>query len=174
MEKIDSKENLIRLIEQYQNLIFSICLRLTGDYFAAEDLTQDTFIAAFRNWDKFEGGSEKAWLCRIASNKCIDYNRTSAIKALPVEEEDIHNIEASERDGPLESVLNHEVMNELEQCCRMLSPPYDRAAQMYFLEGKTAREIAQQTGVGVNTAKTRVARAREMLKKSFRKELLQE
>ena len=43
VEKIDSKENLIRLVEQYQNLIFSICLKLTGDYFTAEDLTQETF-----------------------------------------------------------------------------------------------------------------------------------
>ena len=174
MEKIDSKENLIRLIDQYQNLIFSICLRLTGDYFAAEDMTQDTFIAAFRNWDKFEGGSEKAWLCRIASNKCIDYCRASATKVVPVEEEEMHGIEVTGRDGPLEQILNREVMNELERCCCMLSPPYDKVAKMHFLEGKTVKEIASQTGVGVNTVKTQVYRAREMLKKSFRKELLQE
>ncbi len=174
MEKIDAKENLIRLIDQYQNLIFSICLRLTGDYFAAEDLTQDTFVAAYRNWERFDGSSEKAWLCRIAGNKCIDHNRASAIRAIPVEEEEIHTIEASGRDGPLQQTLTREVMDELERCCGMLSPPYDKVARMHFVEGMPVKEIAEQTGVGVSTIKTQIYRAREMLKKSFRKELLQE
>ncbi len=174
MEKIDSRENLIRLIAQYQNLIFSICLRLTGDYFAAEDLTQDTFISAYRNMDKFVEGSEKAWLCRIASNKCIDYSRASARKVVPIEDEELHNIESAGRDGPLEQVLNREVMEELEQCISMLSPPYQEIAQMHFLEGKPAKEIAEQTKVGLNTVKTQIRRARELLKKSFRKEWLQE
>ena len=78
VENIDSKENLIRLISQYQNLVFSICLKLTGDYFAAEDLTQETFLAAYRHIEEFDGLAEKAWLCRIASNKCIDYRREAA------------------------------------------------------------------------------------------------
>ncbi len=174
VERIDSKENLIRLVNQYQNLIFSICLKLTGDYFAAEDLAQETFIAAFRNWEKFDGGAEKAWLCRIAANKCIDYNRLSASKELSAEEEEIHKPEACGRDEPLEWVMNREVMEELERCCRNLPPPYDRTARQHFIEGKPAKEIAEQTETELNTVKTRIRRAREMLKKSFRKELLRE
>ena len=41
VEKIDSKENFIRLLRQYQNLVFSVCLKLTGDYFAAQDAGLD-------------------------------------------------------------------------------------------------------------------------------------
>lgn len=66
-------ENFIRLIDAYQNLVFSICLKMTGDYFTAQDLAQETFISAYRHWEDFDGQSEKAWLCRIAGNKCIDY-----------------------------------------------------------------------------------------------------
>lgn len=174
MGKIDQKENLIRLIDQYQNLIFSICLRMTGDYFTAEDLTQETFLAAYRNWDRFEGGSEKAWLCRIATNKCIDHCRSSMSKTVISAEEEIQDVEAAGRDGPLQQVLNREIMQELEHCCNMLSPPYAEVARMYFLEGKQVKEITEQTGAGLNTVKTRIHRAREMLKKHFRKELLQE
>ncbi len=174
MEEINAKENLTRLIEQYRNLVFSICLKLTGDYFAAEDLTQDTFIAAYRSWKSFDGTSEKAWLCRIASNKCIDYNRALTVKEIPVEEEELHTIEADVRAGPLPQILNREIMEELEACCNSLSPPYDKVARMHFVESMPAKEIAEQTGVGLNTIKTRILRAREMLKKSFRKELLQE
>ena len=78
MEKIDSKDNFIELLERYRNLVFSICLKMTGDYFAAEDLAQETFISAYKNLDSFNGAEGKAWLCRIASNKCIDWHRASA------------------------------------------------------------------------------------------------
>lgn len=59
MEEIDSKENLIRLTNQYQNLIFSICLKFTGDYFAAEDLTQETFLGAYQHLSEFGGDAEE-------------------------------------------------------------------------------------------------------------------
>ena len=174
MEIIDSKDNLKRLIEEYQNLIFSICLKITGDYFAAEDLTQETFITAYQNWDKFNGGSEKAWLCRIAGNKSIDYCRTSARNAVPTEEEEMVHVEPEEKDGPLREVMNKEVMAELRRCCQALSPPYDKVAVLHFLDGKTAKEIAEETGVGLNTVKTQIYRARGLLKKIYRKELLGE
>lgn len=171
MEKIDSKENFIRLVNQYKNLIFSICLKLTGDYFAAEDLTQETFISAYQHWEEFEGISEKAWLCRIASNKSIDYCRAATRRMVPTEDEML--VESLvDRSEPLQSVLNQEVLQELEHCCRALSPPYDEVALKHFLEGRTAKEIAEQSGIGINTVKTQIYRAREMLKKTYRKEML--
>ena len=176
VEKIDSEEKFIQLVNQYQNLIFSICLKLTGDYFVAEDLTQDTFIAAYQNMEHFDGQAEKAWLCRIASNKCIDYQRAAARRVVPVTEEEmpkVHNTGAfREENEPLQSVLNREVLKELEACCNALSPPYDEVSRKYFLEGKTAKEITMQTGRNLKTVQTQVYRAREMLKKSYRKEML--
>ena len=69
MDKIDAMQELTRMIGQYQNLIFSICVRMTNDYFIAEDLTQETFLSAFQKLKAFDGRDEKAWLCRIATNK---------------------------------------------------------------------------------------------------------
>ena len=63
MEKIDSKEQIIRLMNQYKNLVFSVCLKLTGDYFVAEDITQETFLSAYEHWQDFDGAAEKAWIC---------------------------------------------------------------------------------------------------------------
>ena len=62
MGKTDSKEKLIELMSTYKNLVFSVCLKLTGDYFAAEDITQETFISAYEHINEFDGSSEKAWL----------------------------------------------------------------------------------------------------------------
>lgn len=170
MGKIDSNENFIRLIDQYQNLIFSICLKLTGDYFAAEDLTQDTFVAAYQHLGEFDGVAEKAWLCRIASNKCIDYRREAARKEISVEESDLPQKQSTVEDEPLQQVLNQEILQELEHYCDALAPPYKDVARQYFLEGKTAKEIAEQSKTGIKTVQTRIYRAREMLKKSYRKE----
>ncbi len=174
MERINSKETLIRLIDQYQNLIFSICLKLTGDYFVAEDLTQETFLSAYKQLDQCSIEAEKAWLCRIAGNKCIDYCRAAARRAVPAEEEEIHNLKLPEKEEPLRQVLNSEILEELRCCCEALPPPYGEVAKAHFLEGKCAKEIAQESGTGLNTVKTHIYRAREMLKKSYRKELLRE
>ena len=174
MERIDSKETLIRLIRQYQNLIFSICLKLTKDYFVAEDLTQETFLSAYKHLDQYSLEAEKAWLCRIASNKCIDYLRASARRDILTEEEQIHSLEQPAKEEPMRQVLNSEILEELRFCCNALSPPYREVAIAHFMDGKTAKEIAQESQTSINTVKSHIYRAREMLKKSYRKELLQE
>ena len=174
MEKIDSKETLIRLISQYQNLVFSICLKLTKDYFVAEDLTQETFLSAYKHLDQYSLEAEKAWLCRIASNKCIDYLRAAARRDILTEEDTIHSLEQPAREEPMRQVLNSEILEELRFCCNALSPPYREVAIAHFMDGKTAKEIAQESQTSINTVKSHIYRAREMLKKSYRKELLQE
>ena len=174
MAKIDSKENFIRLINQYQNLVFSICLKLTGDYFVAEDLTQETFLSAYKSLEQYSIEAEKAWLCRIASNKCVDHLRAAARRAIPTEEEELHNLEQPSEEEPLRQLLNRELLEELERCCNALPPPYRDVSIAHFVEGKTAKEIAGESQIGINTVKSHIHRAREMLKKSYRKELLQE
>ena len=174
MEKIDSKENFIRLVRQYQNLVFSICLKLTGDYFAAEDLAQETFLSAYRHLEQFDGQEEKAWLCRIASNKCVDYLRKAERRAVPVSEEEFPEQATAPQEEPLSRVLNQELLAEFAMACQELKPPYREVAEAHFVRGKPAAEIAEETGTRVNTVKTHIRRARELLKKSLGKELLGE
>ena len=174
MEKIDSKENFIRLVKQYQNLVFSICLKLTGDYFTAEDLTQETFLSAYRHLDSFDGQAEKAWLCRIASNKCVDYLRAAERRMVPVTEEELPEQVTKTQEEPLGRVLNRELLAEFAAACDALKSPYREVATEHFVRGKPASEIAKETEMGVNTVKTQIRRARELLKKSLGKELLKE
>lgn len=171
MEKIDSRENLTRLVDQYQNLIFSICLKLTGDYFAAEDLTQETFLSAFQYIDTFDGQSEKAWICRIASNKSIDYLKAAKRREVPTLQEDMAEEPMESGDDPLQKVINKEVMEDMKNRCQNLKPPYDEVATDYFIRGKTTKEIAISKNEPLNTVQTRLYRAREMLKKTLSKEV---
>lgn len=173
VEKIDAREKLIQLVGNYQNLVFSICLRLTGDYFTAEDLTQETFLAAYAHLSDFDGQSEKAWLCRIAGNKCIDWKRAAERRSIPTEESEFPEA-CSECDDTYRQATGREVLEALQAQLRALPAPYRETGTAYFLENRTAREISEQTGTPVKTVQTRIYRARELLKKSMRKEDLLE
>ena len=168
MEIIDSKENLIRLINQYQNLVFSICLKMTGDYFTAEDITQETFLAAFNHWHDFDGSNEKTWICRIATNKCIDYSRAAARKDSFMDDEELGKI--SDNMTPEHEIINREVLREFSNAVDKLDEPYKSVARSHFVAGKTAKEISVNTGIGLKTIQTQIYRAKSMLKQSIRKE----
>lgn len=170
MEIIDSRENLIRLINQYQNLVFSVCLKITGDYFTAEDLSQETFIAAYRHWNDFDGANEKTWLCRIATNKCIDYMRAAARKETALDDEVMESM--TDTKEPLQEIINKEVMTNFEDAIEQLEEPYRSVAWKHFIDGKTAKSISEEINVGLKTVQTQIFRAKNMLKKAIRKEEL--
>lgn len=169
VENIDAKENLIRLVNQYKNLIFSICLKMTGDYFVSEDITQDTFIAAYQKYNDFDGNNEKSWICRIASNKCIDYLRAAERRSIAADEGDLPDTPEVVND-PSKIYENKAVMEGVKRYCQSLPQPYAEISIQYFLQGMTAKEIAEETGTNLKTVQTRIYRAREMLKKKIRKE----
>lgn len=169
MDKINGQQHLTELIDSYQNLIFSICCRMTGDYFAAEDLTQETFLSAYRHFHTFTGTNEKAWLCRIASNKCIDYLKSAAKRQLP-SGDDVFAEQVSDSPDPEEYILEQEVRATLLKRCRQLKPPYDAIATLYFYEEKQVNEIAAKQNKNPKTIQTQIYRARAMLRQLYEKE----
>ncbi len=169
MDKINVQEQFQEIIRSYQNLIFSICCNMTGDYFAAEDLTQETFLAAFRHFPAFDGKDIKAWLCRIASNKCIDYLKSSVKRQIPSDKE-VFETEADASFEPETHMLEHEIQTTLLERCGKLKPPYDTVARLYFYDEKKAEEIAAEQKKNVKTVQTQIYRARAMLRKLYEKE----
>ena len=171
MVRIDREENLIRLMNQYGNLVFSICLKTTGDYFASEDLAQETFIAAYKAYDSFDGTNEKAWICRIAGNKSIDYLRSAERRSVPTYEE--MPPLTDERD-PQHLYGAKSIMEDVERECMRLPEGYRDVSVRFFVQGQTAREIATETDCKLKTVQTKIQRAKAMLKKSIGKEMLLE
>ena len=169
MDKINSEKYMEELIDKYQNLVFSICYKFTKDYFIAEDLTQETFLSAFQHPDSFQGGNEKAWICRIATNKCIDYQKQAGRRAIPTEEVRTE-LETTRCETPESEYLEKEVRDRLLEECRQLKPPYDEIATLYFYEEKRADEIAVAKKKNVKTIQSQIYRARGMLRKVFGEE----
>ena len=73
------------MVQKYQALVYTVCHQLVPDVQEAQDLTQETFLAAWRAIDRCPPGFEKQWLARIAANKAKDYLKSARalLHALP-------------------------------------------------------------------------------------------
>lgn len=160
---INRDEVFQSLIDEYEKLILSLCYRMVGDYFYAEDLAQDTFIAAYNSLDKFDGVNAKGWLCKIATRKCLDHLKSFAMKATP-EEEDKLNFEAGQTKTLEDEFFKSELSEQIRQSCEDLSEPYRSVATEYYLHDKPLSVIAKETGTPLKTVQTRAYRAKQMLK----------
>lgn len=177
---IGREEQLSALIDSYQHLVFSICYKMTTDYFASEDLTQDTFLSAYQHLAEFDGKHEKAWICRIATNKCLDYLQSAGRRSIPTADLGLEGARAPDdperqKDGiaqqtPESICLEKEVRETLLARCLSLKPPYDEIAKAYYYDELDAGEIAKRRGVGKKTVQTQIYRARSMLRRMYEKE----
>ena len=170
-QRVLGAEELSGMIDAYEKLVFSICYKLTGDYFSAEDLTQETFLTAYQKYQSFDGQNEKAWICRIATNKSIDYLRSAGRRSVPTESS-FFETEIEKRGSPEEICMEEEIKRDLRACCDSLKPPYDEVAEAYYCQGQTASQIAQSKGKKLKTIQTQIGRAKKMLQKLYRKEEL--
>ena len=83
------------LVRQYQGLVYTVCHQLVPDEGDAQDLAQETFLAAWRAIDRCPPGYEKQWLARIASNKAKDYLRSAWVRRVNTPGDDILALEGA-------------------------------------------------------------------------------
>lgn len=164
-----SQSRLCEMMDAYDKLVFSICYKITGDYFTAEDLAQETFLTAYQKYETFDGQNEKAWLCRIATNKSIDYIRSAGQRIVPTQDSFFEML-TEPKESPEELCIEQEIKNRLCEYCNKLKPPYDEIAREYYLKEMTAAQIAEKKQVNLKTVQTQIYRARSMLQKLYGKE----
>lgn len=167
-ERISNEKYYEYLIDTYQNLVYSICFKIVRDYFDAEDLAQETFLSVYKHLNTFDRQYEKAWLCRIATNKCLDFIKRADRQSIPTEDE-YFQAQADRELSPEENVLELEAKRQLSERCKNLKSPYREIAMDYFYKEISAIEIAANTGKNLKTVQTQIYRARALLQKSYRK-----
>jgi len=159
-------------MEEHGSRVFGLCLRLSRDWFAAEDLAQDTFLSAWQALDRFDGANEAAWLAKIATRKCLDHLRSAAVRRTQAEEDKTLLAFPAPARQQTESVFFEEHFEaSLRGACEALKEPYREAALGYYCEGQTHAEIAERNGVPLDTIRTRCYRAKQMLREILRKEV---
>lgn len=168
-EMPDKDKIFTEMLNKYEKLAFSICYKMTGNYFDAEDLAQETFLSIYKSLESFDGSNPGGFVTRIAVNKCLDFLKRADRRAVPTEE-NILLENVSSVSPPEEGLLQEETKRELLKACSMLKPPYDEVATSYYCNGMTAAQIARVTGKKIKTVQTQIRRAKEMLRKKARKE----
>ena len=83
MEQINQDNYFEDLLTKYEKLVFSICYRMTNNYFDAQDLTQETFFSVYRVIESFDKKNEKAYITRITTNKCLDHLKKAERRTIP-------------------------------------------------------------------------------------------
>lgn len=156
-----------QLVAEYQDVVFGVVLRTVGNRAAAEDITQDAFISAFRKISTYRGGLFKSWLLRIAKNASLDHLRKVARRGDKSLDEDIVFFAETVQDesqDPLADALNSELARLLEHCLGGLSDDHRFALVMVDVEGFQYEEAANSLGVSIGTVKSRINRARARMR----------
>lgn len=153
-----------RFAEDYPR-IRRYVMSLIHDPAEADDLTQETFIRAYRSQDSLrDGEARQAWLYRIATNVCVDRLRQRT-RRTQVESGDVPEEGLVEHDAPsLEEIAER---HEMSACVKLyvqdLPDTYKSALILQYEHGLKAAEIAGMLGITLGAAKIRLHRGRQLL-----------
>jgi len=158
---------LDRLIEQYQHRLLRYLICLTGNRDLAEDLFQETWIRVLERGHQYDGHREfSTWLYAVARNLTIDYLRRknpASLDALMENEEHATFEPAAAGPAAWEVVQQHQQAERINAALVGIPAEYREAVVLRFQEGMALQEIAQVTGAGLGTVKSRLYRGLDML-----------
>jgi RNA polymerase sigma-70 factor (ECF subfamily) len=170
----ESQNKLYKEFEQealpHMDALYNFALRMTGDGDDANDLVQDTFLKAFRFFDKFEKGTNcKAWLFRIMKNTFINTYRKKTKEPDKVDYEEVENFYENVKPFSTDSAhLEKEIYDnllddEITSAIASLPDDFKTVIILSDIEGFTYDEIADFVDCPVGTVRSRLHRARKML-----------
>jgi RNA polymerase sigma-70 factor (ECF subfamily) len=154
------------LFRQYEEPICSYLTRLTGDLGRAQELTQETFLRAYRALSKGEcWENPRAWLYRVASRLATDdYRRRKLLQWLPLRAADAM---ASGTES-IEAITAEQLA--VEAALKELPPKYRVPLVLYVYEEWTVAQVAETLGLSTSAVKMRLSRGREKFRLAYRQE----
>lgn len=159
-----------KLVGKYLKPVFNFVCQLSGDFQTAQDLTQDTFVKAWKNIDKFDvEKSFKTWIFTIAKNTTYDYFKKK--KTIPfsnfVDDEGNNRLE-NVSDGnilPDEILERKNIAKEMEEKLKEIPDKYRIILTMRYKDDFSLLEISEILDVPYNTIKSGHQRALQSLRK---------
>ncbi|MFB3881730.1 MAG: RNA polymerase sigma factor [Armatimonadota bacterium] len=143
------------LVDRYRDMVYGLGYHLTGDFEAARDLAQDAFVQAYLKLAQLRDPSRFAgWLRQIATRVHHNLRRRKEVPTVALEEAG----EIRETGGP------SEIEVVVREALARLHGPERLALTLHYIDGYSHAEIGEFLGVRSETVKTRLARARQILK----------
>jgi RNA polymerase sigma-70 factor (ECF subfamily) len=155
----------------HMDALYNYALRMTGDPNDADDLLQDTYLKAYRFWDKYEKGTNvRAWLFRIMKNSYINLYRKSSKEPDTVDYDDIQNFYQTIRDQSTdpndlqEKLFGTLLEDDVARALDSLPEDFRTVIILCDIEGFTYEEIAEFVECPVGTVRSRLHRGRKLLR----------
>lgn len=153
-----SAKGINEVVEEYSDILFRYCLVILGNAQDAQDAVQETFIRYLRKNPVFDDSDhEKAWLLKIAANKCKDMTRFRK-KHQTVDIDDANVFVKEKEDTHIIDAL------------MSLPEKFRSVLLLYYVEGYKTEEIAEMIKRSPSAVKMRLAKGRALLKEAYQKE----
>lgn len=161
-----------KLVERYQHHVFNLALRMVNHHEDARDITQETFIKAFKSLAAFKYKCRfKTWINQIASNTCLDHLRRLKVdKARRIisptapYQETVENISVGNQSNPEEKLIQVERATAVKKALDSLPEAYKLPLLMQHYQKMSYHEISSALNIPKKTVATRLYRAKKMLK----------
>lgn len=160
------RDALTELYGRYQRPLFSYLLLLAPDRDTAEEILQDTLVAAWRGAGRFEGRSSvQSWLFGIARRQA--HNRLRQ-RVVPLATEDALAAVPSPEPGPEDHALAGAGRAEVEAALRAVAPVHREVLVLALGEGLSYQDLVGVLGVPMGTVKSRLSNAKRALRAALR------
>lgn len=164
-----------QLVEKYAARVYNLARKMMRDPQDAEDVLQETFISVFRHLNDFQGdASFSTWLYRIATNAALMKLRARKPPTFSLDESIESNGDAlMPRElvdwgiTPEEAVLNDEIRAQMDAAVAALPESLRAVFVLRDIEGLSVQETADVLGISVPNVKTRLHRARLLLREEL-------
>lgn len=166
--EMEDKEDLIdEIMNKYGQEILQLVYSYVNNKEVAEDLTQDIFVKCYKSLHTYKGKSNvKTWLWRIAINHCKDYIKSWYNKKVIVTEDESTYI-GIQKESVEQTVIQNAEERRLVSAVMNLPIKYREVIYLFYYEELPIKDIATVIEVKENTIKTRLKRAKELLKKGL-------
>jgi RNA polymerase sigma-70 factor (ECF subfamily) len=163
--KQGDREAFGELVHRHQQAVFNAAYRVLGNVHDAEDAAQETFVRAFRFFERFDPDRPLApWLKRIAVNTCL--NRLEARR--PAAALDEEAITSGADPGPEGQTVIRQRDERVRYELARLPPLYRAVVELRHFQDLSYQEIARQLGRPVSSVKSDLFRARKLLAEALR------
>lgn len=160
-----------RLVERYQQYVFTLAMRFIDTREDAEEISQDVFIKAYRALADFRGDAKfSTWLFTIVRTSCITFLRKKKLDTTSIDNErtliQLENKESGFNANTVEQKSRHAM---LHSAIRLLSPDDAQLITLFYKGEQSLEEIGRIMGYDPNTVKVKLHRARHRLKDKLEK-----
>jgi len=160
------------IMTRYNQRLYRLARGIVGRASEAEDVVQEAYVRAFRNLETFRGDSAlSTWLSRIVINEALGRlrkaRREGRATALEAVEAEIIQFPGNASDDPERTMAQRQILHLVEEATDHLPAAFRAVFVARVIEGLSMEETAELLGIKPETVKTRLYRARQMVRKEL-------